>query len=60
MHRPDMSSIPVPDERTIYSHTQHGVDELAWPVFSERVLDMLHSAGELLHPAPGELLWGCR
>jgi thioredoxin reductase (NADPH) len=57
MHRPDMSSIPVPDERTIYSHTQHGVDELAWPVFSERVLDMLHSAGELLHPAPGELLW---
>jgi thioredoxin reductase (NADPH) len=26
-------------------------------VFSEQVLDMLRSAGELLHPEPGELLW---
>src|SRR5918999_3690137 len=52
-----MSSIPVPDERTIYSHRQHGVDSLAWPVFSEHVLDMLRSAGEALHPEPGELLW---
>jgi thioredoxin reductase (NADPH) len=52
-----MSSIPVPDERTIYSHRQHGVDSSAWPVFSEHVLDMLRSAGEVLHPEPGELLW---
>jgi thioredoxin reductase (NADPH) len=52
-----MSSTPVPDERTIYSHRQHCVDSLAWPVFSEHVLDMLRSAGEVLHPEPGELLW---
>jgi thioredoxin reductase (NADPH) len=52
-----MSGIPVPDERTIYSHRQHDVDKLAWPVFSEHVLDMLRSAGELLHPETGELLW---
>jgi thioredoxin reductase (NADPH) len=52
-----VSSTPVPDERTIYSHRQHGVDSLAWPVFSERVLDMMRSAGEVLHPEPGELLW---
>jgi thioredoxin reductase (NADPH) len=52
-----MSSIPVPDERTIYSHRQHDVDSSAWPVFSERALDMLRSAGEVLHPEPGELLW---
>ena len=53
-----MSSIPVPDERTIYSsHRQDDVDALAWPVFSEHALDMLRSAGEVLHPQPGELLW---
>jgi thioredoxin reductase (NADPH) len=52
-----MAGIPVPDERTIYSRRHHDVDEVAWPVFSEQVLDMLRSAGELLHPAPGELLW---
>ncbi len=53
-----MSSIPVPDERTIYSsRRQDGVDALAWPVFSEPALDMLRSAGEVLHPEPGELLW---
>src|SRR3954451_6263482 len=51
------SSIPVPDERTIYSHGQHGVDSLAWPVFSEHVLHLLRSAGEVLHPEPGALLW---
>jgi thioredoxin reductase (NADPH) len=52
-----MSSIPAPDERTIYSHRQHGVDRSAWPVFSEHVLHMLRSAGEVLQPKPGELLW---
>ena len=53
-----MSSIPVPDERTIYSsHRQDDVDALAWPVFSEHALDMLRSAGEVLHPEPGEVLW---
>jgi thioredoxin reductase (NADPH) len=53
-----MSSIPVPDERTIYSsHRREGVDSLAWPVFSEHAMDMLRSAGEVLHPQPGEQLW---
>jgi thioredoxin reductase (NADPH) len=52
-----MNSIPRPDERTLYSHRQHDVDPLAWPVFSEHVSGMLRSAGEVLHPGPGELLW---
>ena len=53
-----MRSIPTPDERTIYSsHRQDDVDALAFPVFSEHALGMLRSAGEVLHPEPGELLW---
>jgi len=53
-----MSYIPRPDERTIYSSHRHdGVDTLAWPVFSEHAMDMLRSAGDVLHPEPGELLW---
>ena len=46
-----MSSIPTPDERTIYSsQRQDGVDDVAFPVFSEAALELLRSAGELLHP----------
>jgi len=53
-----MSSIPVPDEQTRYSsQRQDDVDVLAWPVFSQHALDLLRSAGEVLHPEPGELLW---
>src|SRR5207247_11301721 len=53
-----MSSIPVPDEQTRYSsRRQDDVDALAWPVLSQRALDLLLSAGEVLHPEPGELLW---
>ena len=53
-----MTSIPVPDERTHYSSRRpDDVDALAWPVFSEAALDLLQSAGEMLHPEPGELLW---
>src|SRR5262249_4894839 len=52
-----MSSIPVPDEQTYYSSRHDDVDALAWPVFSQRALDLLRSAGEVLHPEPGELLW---
>ena len=53
-----MSSIPVPDEQTHYSsRRQDDVDALAWPVFSQHALDLLRSAGEVLHPEPGELLW---
>jgi Pyridine nucleotide-disulphide oxidoreductase len=53
-----MSSIAMPDERTIYSsHRQDDTDALAFPVFSEHALGMLRSAGVVLHPEPGELLW---
>jgi thioredoxin reductase (NADPH) len=53
-----MSSIPVPDEHTHYSSRRHDdVDALAWPVFTPHALDLLRSAGEVLHPEPGELLW---
>src|ERR671919_2945386 len=53
-----MSTIPVPDERTVYSsRRQDDVDALAFPVFSHHALDMLRSAGEMLHPEPGEVLW---
>src|SRR6478736_1434987 len=51
-------TIPVPDELTHYSSRRlDEVDELAWPVFSQHALDLLRSAGEVLHPEPGELLW---
>ena len=53
-----MSSTPVPDQETYYSsRRQDDVDALAWPVFSQHALDLLRSAGEVLHPEPGELLW---
>ncbi len=53
-----MSSIPVPDEQTYYSsRRQDDVDALAWPVFSQHALDLLRSAGEVLEPGVGELLW---
>ena len=49
----------VPDERTIYSSRRPpGVDPTAWPVFSEAAMELLRSAGEVLHPEPGEELWG--
>jgi thioredoxin reductase (NADPH) len=53
-----MSGIPVPDEHTHYSSRRRDdLDAPAWPVFSEHALDLLRSAGDVLHPAPGELLW---
>ena len=53
-----MSSIPVPDEHTYFSsRRQDDVDALAWPVFSPHALELLASAGEVLHPEPGEVLW---
>ncbi|HEX6336170.1 MAG TPA: FAD-dependent oxidoreductase [Jiangellaceae bacterium] len=53
-----MSSIPVPDEQTQHSSRRvDDVDALAWPVLSEHALELLRSAGEMLHPQPGELLW---
>ena len=53
-----MSIIPVPDARTIYtSHRQDDLAALAFPVLSEHALGILRSAGEVLNPEPGELLW---
>ncbi|MGZ6617970.1 MAG: hypothetical protein ACXVFQ_26540 [Solirubrobacteraceae bacterium] len=53
-----MSGIPAPDERTHFSSRRRGdADGPAWPVFSQQALDLLRSAGEVLHPEPGELLW---
>ncbi len=48
----------MPDEHTIYTSRRHDdVDASAWPVFSEAALELLRSAGEVLKPDPGELLW---
>ena len=53
-----MSDTPVSDERTIYSsRRREGAESSAWPVFSEHALDLLRSAGEVLHPDAGEQLW---
>ena len=53
-----MSSIPAPDEQTHFSSRRRGdVDGPAWPVFSQHALALLRSAGEVLHPEPGEVLW---
>jgi thioredoxin reductase (NADPH) len=53
-----MSGIPAPNKQTHYSSwREDDVDELAWPVFSRHALDLLGSAGEVLHPEGGEVLW---
>ncbi|MFC4044386.1 FAD-dependent oxidoreductase [Dactylosporangium siamense] len=52
------STTPVPDQRTIYSSRhRHGDEAVAWPVLSEHVVGLLRSAGEVLHPGTGEVLW---
>jgi thioredoxin reductase (NADPH) len=54
----DVSSIPVPDERTRYSsHREDEVDIGSWPVLSQVCRDLLESAGQVIHPKPGEVLW---
>lgn len=54
-----MSDVPVPDEHTVFSSSRRldAVDVRAWPALSQQALDLLRSAGEVLHPAAGELLW---
>src|SRR5215813_1577126 len=53
-----MRGIPAPDKQTRYSsRRQDDVDALAWPSFREHALDLLRSAGEVLHPEPGEVMW---
>jgi len=53
-----VTSIPMPDERTVYSSRREDeVDALAFPKLSEADLSLLRSVGEELQPDPGELLW---
>ena len=53
-----MARTPLADERTQYSSRRRdGLDALAWPVFSDEAMALLHSAGEVLHPQPDEVLW---
>ena len=50
--------LPLPDERTIYSSAREDeVAARAWPVLSDSVLDLLRSAGEVLHAGAGDILW---
>ena len=53
-----MGTMPAPDELTHFSsRREDDADALAWPVFSDEALDLLRSAGEVLHPEAGEVLW---
>jgi thioredoxin reductase (NADPH) len=53
-----VSIVPEPDERTRYSSERTGeIDIQAWPSFDEESLRLLESAGQVLHPEPGEVLW---
>ncbi|WP_152363941.1 FAD-dependent oxidoreductase [Microlunatus speluncae] len=53
-----MSSVPAIDGRTRYSsHREDALDDQAWPEFSVECLALLESAGEVLRPAAGEVLW---
>jgi len=53
-----MTNVPLPDDLTYYSsRRQDDVDALAWPVFSQRALELLRASGEVLRPGPGEVLW---
>jgi thioredoxin reductase (NADPH) len=54
-----VSVIPAPDERTRYSSSSR-VDQndvAAWPDFDEEGRGLLESAGDVIRPEPGELLW---
>ncbi len=53
-----MGTVPALDHRTRYSsHREDALDHEAWPVFSEECLALLESAGQVLQPEPGEILW---
>src|SRR5438552_10997286 len=55
----DMTKRHVPDARTYYSSQRQGdVDPRAWPALSQHDVELLQSAGEVLQPEPGELMWG--
>ena len=49
---------PTPDERTRYSSRRETrVDDQAWPTFDEDARRVLESAGEIIRPEAGEVLW---
>src|SRR3954452_1934600 len=53
-----MTKRPEPDARTYYSSQRRGDDDpRAWPALSQHVVELLRSAGEVLRPEPGELMW---
>jgi thioredoxin reductase (NADPH) len=53
-----VSATPAPDERTRYSSRRVDQVELeAWPEFDEKGRALLESVGDVIRPAPGELLW---
>jgi thioredoxin reductase (NADPH) len=53
-----VSTAPAPDERTRYSSRRaDAVDDQAWPELGEEVRGLLESAGQVIHPGAGEVLW---
>ncbi len=53
-----MSAGPTPDERTRYSSRREDrVDDHAWPAFDAEGRRLLESAGDVIRPDAGEVLW---
>jgi thioredoxin reductase (NADPH) len=53
-----MRTVPASDHRTRYSSRRTDEIEIqAWPEFDGEVLELLESAGEVIHPEPGEVVW---
>src|SRR4051812_21700227 len=54
----DVTTLPAPDERTRYSsHRTDEVDIQSWPAFGADERKLLESAGQVIRPEPGEVLW---
>lgn len=51
------ASVPLPDEQTVFSSRLRDEDPTAWPVLSESALELLRSAGEVMRPEAGTVLW---
>jgi thioredoxin reductase (NADPH) len=53
-----VTTLPAPDERTRYSsHRTDEVDIQSWPAFGADERKLLESAGQVIRPEPGEVLW---
>jgi thioredoxin reductase (NADPH) len=54
----DVSTVPAPDERTRYSSRRTDeIDVQSWPALGDGERKLLESAGEVIRPEPGEVLW---